>query len=330
MILSYYYCLFFLLFLLNFVYILSYQQIYPVDDCSSDSINDYDRALLYLTSPPPTGDESIDSLSFSLYGINEDCKKCSPRFLGNFPSTSDSELSSLCYAIWTPFHWKLFVALNTTSSQLPFPGPSSLTYISYLKVEEDHYEEISNRKSFLFREYGEYNLTFSVSSSLYSSVDAITSDNLFISTIKDGKDSLKPIYNFLYLFLIIFICSFLLPDFVWFWREKNFSKIKSFFNRKFFQCYLFCNEKKYRNDDESLNQSLLNSEINKSSSSPSDTTSSQVKPTIKKSQKERLRSLDTFRGATLLLMIFVNYGGAGYWFFDHSTWDGLTIAGNSF
>ena len=25
-------------------------------------------------------------------------------------------------------------------------------------------------------------------------------------------------------------------------------------------------------------------------------------------------------------MIFVNYGGGGYWFFDHSIWNGLTVA----
>jgi len=25
-------------------------------------------------------------------------------------------------------------------------------------------------------------------------------------------------------------------------------------------------------------------------------------------------------------MIFVNYGGGGYWFFDHSVWNGLTVA----
>ncbi len=25
-------------------------------------------------------------------------------------------------------------------------------------------------------------------------------------------------------------------------------------------------------------------------------------------------------------MIFVNYGGGGYWFFQHSFWNGLTVA----
>jgi hypothetical protein len=43
---------------------------------------------------------------------------------------------------------------------------------------------------------------------------------------------------------------------------------------------------------------------------------------------ERLQSLDTFRGMSLCVMIFVNYGGGGYWFFEHAAWNGLTVAGN--
>lgn len=42
--------------------------------------------------------------------------------------------------------------------------------------------------------------------------------------------------------------------------------------------------------------------------------------------KGRIHSLDTVRGACLVVMIFVNYGGGGYWFFAHSLWNGLTVA----
>eukprot|EP01112_Ceratiomyxa_fruticulosa_P015518 TRINITY_DN456_c0_g1_i2.p1 TRINITY_DN456_c0_g1~~TRINITY_DN456_c0_g1_i2.p1 ORF type:complete len:652 (-),score=106.89 TRINITY_DN456_c0_g1_i2:2-1957(-) len=42
--------------------------------------------------------------------------------------------------------------------------------------------------------------------------------------------------------------------------------------------------------------------------------------------RSRLTSLDTFRGLSLTVMIFVNFGGGGYWFFDHSLWNGLTVA----
>ncbi|XP_070998831.1 heparan-alpha-glucosaminide N-acetyltransferase-like [Oncorhynchus clarkii lewisi] len=40
----------------------------------------------------------------------------------------------------------------------------------------------------------------------------------------------------------------------------------------------------------------------------------------------RLRSLDTFRGLSLVVMVFVNYGGGRYWFFRHESWNGLTVA----
>jgi len=42
--------------------------------------------------------------------------------------------------------------------------------------------------------------------------------------------------------------------------------------------------------------------------------------------KDRVLSLDTFRGLSLSIMIFVNYGGGGYWWLNHSVWDGLTVA----
>ncbi|XP_030271040.1 heparan-alpha-glucosaminide N-acetyltransferase isoform X1 [Sparus aurata] len=44
------------------------------------------------------------------------------------------------------------------------------------------------------------------------------------------------------------------------------------------------------------------------------------------SPSKRLRSLDTFRGISLVIMVFVNYGGGRYWFFRHESWNGLTIA----
>ena len=40
----------------------------------------------------------------------------------------------------------------------------------------------------------------------------------------------------------------------------------------------------------------------------------------------RVKSLDVFRGISIAVMIFVNYGGGGYWFFKHARWNGLTVA----
>lgn len=42
--------------------------------------------------------------------------------------------------------------------------------------------------------------------------------------------------------------------------------------------------------------------------------------------KKRLKSLDTFRGIAIVMMIFVNSGGGGYFLIEHATWDGLHIA----
>ncbi|XP_054634509.1 heparan-alpha-glucosaminide N-acetyltransferase isoform X2 [Dunckerocampus dactyliophorus] len=44
------------------------------------------------------------------------------------------------------------------------------------------------------------------------------------------------------------------------------------------------------------------------------------------SPSKRLRSLDTFRGISLVIMVFVNYGGGRYWFFRHESWNGLSVA----
>lgn len=44
------------------------------------------------------------------------------------------------------------------------------------------------------------------------------------------------------------------------------------------------------------------------------------------SPNKRLQSLDTFRGISLIIMVFVNYGGGRYWFFRHASWNGLTVA----
>ncbi|XP_064105494.1 heparan-alpha-glucosaminide N-acetyltransferase-like [Macrobrachium nipponense] len=42
--------------------------------------------------------------------------------------------------------------------------------------------------------------------------------------------------------------------------------------------------------------------------------------------RQRLKSLDTFRGISIVVMIFVNYGAGQYWFMEHATWNGLQVA----
>ena len=61
-----------------------------------------------------------------------------------------------------------------------------------------------------------------------------------------------------------------------------------------------------------------------------DSTGSAIKPInpphSEPPKKFRINSLDTFRGITIALMIFVNDGAGGYWFFEHATWNGLQLA----
>ena len=74
--------------------------------------------------------------------------------------------------------------------------------------------------------------------------------------------------------------------------------------------------------DGRIDESPLVGDSNASAMDTSDETrSAPTKPAA-----QRIRSIDTLRGCCLAIMIFVNYGGGGYWFFDHSAWNGLTVA----
>ncbi|KAI1887703.1 hypothetical protein AGOR_G00193040 [Albula goreensis] len=68
---------------------------------------------------------------------------------------------------------------------------------------------------------------------------------------------------------------------------------------------------------------LINSELGSPNRTIDSSNDSPIPPTTTSS---RLRSLDTFRGLSLVIMVFVNYGGGRYWFFRHESWNGLTVA----
>ncbi|XP_068176914.1 heparan-alpha-glucosaminide N-acetyltransferase isoform X2 [Antennarius striatus] len=69
---------------------------------------------------------------------------------------------------------------------------------------------------------------------------------------------------------------------------------------------------------------LINSELGSPSRTIAPVTDDILPPPTTPSK--RLRSLDTFRGISLVIMVFVNYGGGRYWFFRHQSWNGLTVA----
>ncbi|XP_052402417.1 heparan-alpha-glucosaminide N-acetyltransferase isoform X1 [Carassius gibelio] len=67
---------------------------------------------------------------------------------------------------------------------------------------------------------------------------------------------------------------------------------------------------------------LINSELG----TPNRLVDASMESIIPATTGRRLRSLDTFRGLALVIMVFVNYGGGRYWFFRHESWNGLTVA----
>merc|ERR1711871_734172 len=91
--------------------------------------------------------------------------------------------------------------------------------------------------------------------------------------------------------------------------------------------------------ENNMNTPFLSANVNGSSTADStmeletkEAISSHVPPPGQRQERQekpvskRLGCLDTFRGLSLYLMIFVNYGGGGYYFFEHSDWNGLTVA----
>ncbi|KAK7166540.1 hypothetical protein R3I93_006332 [Phoxinus phoxinus] len=67
---------------------------------------------------------------------------------------------------------------------------------------------------------------------------------------------------------------------------------------------------------------LINSELG----TPNRLVNASTESIIPATTGRRLRSLDSFRGLALVVMVFVNYGGGRYWFFRHESWNGLTVA----
>ncbi|KAE8631509.1 hypothetical protein XENTR_v10001219 [Xenopus tropicalis] len=148
-----------------------------------------------------------------------------------------------------------------------------------------------------FREFGNYSLW--VKSNLSSS------DNVTCEIIINQNPAysyipiLIAVLTYMGLIIIVFVVKFLLRlTLVRNWLYKKMNPIET--------------------------DRLVNSELgspNRADISSQETYSRAWNPSV-----QRLRSLDTFRGLALTIMVFVNYGGGGYWFFKHQSWNGLTVA----
>ncbi|CAH1793906.1 unnamed protein product [Owenia fusiformis] len=92
--------------------------------------------------------------------------------------------------------------------------------------------------------------------------------------------------------------------------------LKYIYNHQQIRKYLVCFETEH----------LINSDLGEPTSGTVNTDGNSNKQIASPPARQRLRSLDAFRGLSLVLMIFVNYRGGYYWYFRHSRWNGLTLA----
>eukprot|EP01040_Poterioochromonas_malhamensis_P001973 gene1973-2109_t len=163
---------------------------------------------------------------------------------------------------------------------------------------KDNQETTVSERKYLFGEQGQYNI---IANDDYSTIEI--------------DEFVTPINSLLPLEILIGILAFI--------------AIASFGGPILYEKYKYST--RYRNNknpEDSYNTLSVNIETDGEVSGEN---AERLLPTsnnndgIKKKPK-RLQSLDTFRGISLLLMIFVNYGGGGYWFFEHAAWHGLTLA----
>jgi heparan-alpha-glucosaminide N-acetyltransferase len=166
-------------------------------------------------------------------------------------------------------------------------------------VDRTNRATLAHISAYRFGELGKYNITLSG-----------TPPVLSITTTSEPVDALLPLVILIALLVSALVLSFLVPYLI----RRHFEA-----NRK----------EELLDVHSDARSSLLASDHEAGAVRQEDAATAPTKQQAPKakSSHERLHSLDTFRGLTLCLMIFVNYGGGSYWFFDHAYWNGLTLAG---
>lgn len=179
------------------------------------------------------------------------------------------------------------------------PVVVSTTYPTFLQLVKGNDLLSFNESIFHFGQHGHYNVTLTDAINIVEDI-----------TPEDAYAPLK--IELLALFIIIVMCS-----------------INAFatYSTSRFSRYI---------DVRGLFQSGYFRELQNDLGSPSETSSepagliSSAESVRNNSQNNRnysrVQSLDAFRGLTIVLMLFVNYGGGKYKYFKHAAWNGLTIA----
>lgn len=226
--------------------------------------------------------------NITVYAVNKECYECSWSSVGQLPTTpSNAE----CVLMYTPFEWTLYLA------------------------DSDDNSIVHDETTYTFGVNGHYDIS------------STTDRKLNIQETQAPDNALTPFAILLGILTGIIILSFAVPALLE-WRKEKYLSLKyqtSFSSNDVSYTAVLVTDSSDPEATPSSNKSpLITEPVNISKLQP--VSSPSVLQPPKKSKVPRLKSLDTFRGISLTLMIFVNYGGGGYWFFDHAAWNGLTLA----
>jgi hypothetical protein len=237
---------------------------------------------------------SLFPYSLSVYAVSSECYDCAKLLLANNNTINlfgNEGETSTCSFIWTPHPWTL-----------------------YLQNEGG---DVINEMTFTFGMNGVYRLDAGV-------------NTFSLSEIEPPIDTLQPLLNAVGILTAIVVLAFIGPPLISYLYERwensqNLADVRK--NQTYNQVSLLDSTEEIDGIDKSMSEPIPNTH---SGYTPRDGTStrnervaSKISPKL---NSNRLQSLDTFRGFSLCFMIFCNYGGGGYWFFEHAAWNGLTFA----
>lgn len=161
-----------------------------------------------------------------------------------------------------------------------------------------------------FTEHSTYNFTIK------------SSDDCEIKPVYEAPSNLIPILIALGIYITVIALS-LFFGFLWNIWKNNHSNVRPTGNNDDVTSSLRrSGQHRYQSSGSQVREYDPNEPL--SDSNP--ISSSDIIVDVHAQARRRIRSLDALRGLTILLMIFVNYGGGGYIFFEHAAWYGLTIA----
>lgn len=224
----------------------------------------------------------------STYILSE-CYHCLDQLITNFSATDPSSNSNVSYMIFpTNYTGTFYIYANTTPVGTIGPYGQSLVSIDY-DIDQN----------------GNYTILVT------DNYDSVTGDwknlNIQVLTDVDGDNIWVPVF----IAAAIFIGPTIAYNLFLYWRKKQKqTKVHE--------------GAEYVSQDNSAHHLILNSRPN--SVSPNNESPQQPEKPARKNMKERLQSLDTFRGTALAIMLFVNSGAGAYVQLDHSAWNGLHLA----